>query len=202
MLIRLISFLSPILLAIAIPFLLTKSADTKPLIKQIIPPAIAMLILLFILLVILVIAGGIGFTGFLKLSLFIIAYSVMITAFTLMLLSFNLSGVVVQSIVTILLLLMIGTVFYANPLIEQSSGETRQSIIQCAINLNPILIIGADFFNYDMILAPQMYKISLIQYYPHNYPEWYCVTGVYLAIALILFILARIKLRFLPHKAS
>jgi len=202
MLLRLISFLSPVLLAVIIPFLLATIPEPKPLTRKIIPPTIALLTLLLILAAVSIISGGIGFTGFLKLSIFIIAYSVMITAFTLMLLSFNLAGIIVQVIVTLPLLLMSSAIFYVNPLIELSAGAARQSIIQCSINLNPILIIGADFFNYDMILAPQMYKISFIQYYPHNYPEWHYVTGIYLFAALISFIILRIRMRFLSDKAG
>lgn len=192
---RLVCYLSPIVLGIIIPFLLNQfHKDKQTRYRKIIPSVFTLLLILIIILGVSIFTGGLNFIGFIKIAVFLFAYSLMIMALYIMLTSIGLSGILSQVIVIMPVLLMNGTVFYANPLIESvTSNQFREMIVQWSINLNPMLIIGANFFNYDMILAPQMYKLSLIQYYPHYYSSWGYVVSGYLFITAICFGITMLK---------
>jgi len=194
MLTKFVCYLSPVILGIIIPFLLNHLIKDKTLSRKIIPSGIALLLILIIILAVSVFTGGLNLLGFIKVAVFLLAYTLLIMSLYIMLTSIGFSGILSQVIVTTLVLLMSGTVFYTNPFIESiSSGHFRETLIQCSINLNPMLVIGANFFNYDTMLAPQMYKLSLIQYYPHYYLSWGYVIIGYLIVTLVCFGIIMIK---------
>lgn len=183
MLTRLVAYLSPVILALVIPFLLNQR---KKKVEVLIAVGIPTFCVGVVLAVVVIFSGGLTFVSYLKLVLFLIIYGLMIGSLCLLLVSLGVSGNLMQVIVTLITFLMLGTVFYANPLIESApSNQIRQAIVQWSINLNPILIIAGTVFNYDIMLSPLMYRISLIQYYPHYYPEWWNFIAAYLVVGVI-----------------
>lgn len=215
---RFVCYLSPVIIGIIIPFLLNhpvkdppepRQTDTvglgsrragKTLSRKIIPSGITLLLILVIILCVSVFTGGLTPLSFIALASFLLVYTLMIMVVYFMLTSIGFSGIISQVIVIILILLMSGTVFYANPLIETAPSPLRGMIVQWSINLNPMLIISANFFNYDMILAPQMYKLSLIQYYPHYYLAWGYVVIGYLIVTMVCFCIIMVKRSFIKYK--
>lgn len=188
MLTRFLAYLSPVIMALVIPFLLNhpKTRFTNYRLQVLIPAGISVLIILIALAVVVIFSGGLTLVGYLKLAAFLIGYGLMLTSLCLLMMSSAVSSNLTQVIVTALAFLMLGTVFYANPLIESTpSNQIRQGIVQWSINLNPILVIAGTVFNYDIMLSPLMYRISLIQYYPHYYPEWWNFIVAYLVVGLI-----------------
>lgn len=201
MLTRFFGFLSLPILSLIIPFLLNRNKKKS---RVLMPAGIGISIVLVILGIVAIFSGGLSFIGFLKLSLFLVCYALMLVSVFFLITSFGFSGNLTQVIVTIIAFLMIGTVFYANPFIESASSQVRPAIIQWTINLNPIVIIAANFFSYDPMLSPVMYKLSLIQYYPHYYPSWgYVVLGYLIvsAICLLIFVILS-KYKYKDDKLS
>lgn len=204
MFIRLIIYLTPLLIGLLTPFLMNwkgvrEHIKTRTFLKSLLAFKSVLIVvfsLIFILSLVFLFGGG-GFVKFFNLLLFLIGFSVLIISLFILLVTLGISGNLSQFMLTMLVVLMYGTVFCANPLIEtyKNDQETRQTIIGLAVNLNPMLVIAGNFFDHDLMRAQHMYRISLIgPYYPYSYTDWRYLLIGYLITAILCLALTRIIL--------
>jgi hypothetical protein len=86
---------------------------------------------------------------------------------------------------------LLGTVFYADPLIEaEQSPESRSAVIHAALAVNPVTVISGSLLEFDLMRRPVMYgRISVIQRYQFSYPrDWWEVLAGYAAVSFVLFL--------------
>ncbi len=83
---------------------------------------------------------------------------------------------------------LMGTVFYADPIIEaQGSSEAKRMVIRAALTINPITAISGSLLGFDMMREQIMYdRISVIaRWYKVPYPEWWQAMCGYLALSVV-----------------
>ncbi len=91
---------------------------------------------------------------------------------------------------------MMGTVFYADPIVEaQKSPEARSMVIRGILATNPLTAISWSLLEFDLMRRQLMYdRISVIggSYGEpgHNvsYPTWWGTAGAYVIVAFVLFV--------------
>lgn len=194
-------FLTPIVLGLLIPFLANsqrftcriKSASLLRLLVIFQPIFLVTLAIVLFASVLLVFYGK-SILNAVGLMVFLIGLGIWIIALIMLGYSLGISGNLIQMLVTLVILLMCGTVFYANPFIElyQNTASIRNVIIAGTINLNPILVIGSNFLNQNLLLEPMLYDFSLIQYYPHYYLPWYDILSGFLGGTVLILVICGI----------
>lgn len=186
MLSRFASYLCLIILSLVIPFLLNRRDKNSSLFRRLKPVGILFGIIALILIVLAVSSGGLGFINTLKLILFLLCYSMLLAGLCLLAIALGASGAVSQVIVTLISLLMMGTIFYANTFVDASiSTELRKVIVQWSINLNPLITIGSQVFSDDMLRLPVIYQATSIHYYPYYYPSLGIISLYYFIISIV-----------------
>jgi hypothetical protein len=121
------------------------------------------------------------------LVVFISGFGVMVGSLCYLLMT-RLSGNVTQLVISLLVGLMMGTVFYANPIIElvRQNLVLRQLVIKMVMVVNPMLVIAGNFFSHDILRGRQLYYLSDIgPFYPYTYPAWGSVLAGYVIISLV-----------------
>lgn len=209
MAIRLIIYLSPLLLGLITPFLMNtkrvyEHTQKRSILKllSIFIPAFIVTFGLILILSLSFLFSGVDFTKSLNLLLFLVGFNGLIISLFILLIRLGVSSNLSQLIIMVLVIMMCGTVFYANPFIEtyRTDQEIRQTIINLAVNLNPILVIAGNFWGHDLLRAQQMYQISLIgPYYPYSYTDWRYLLIGYWVIAILCLAISQIVL---PRKSS
>ncbi|MFO7897564.1 MAG: hypothetical protein R6V58_00715 [Planctomycetota bacterium] len=84
---------------------------------------------------------------------------------------------------------LMGTVFYANPLVERDqSPEARGRVIRVVLAVNPMAAISYSLLRFDMMRRQLMYdRISVIaRWYRVTYPAWWQTACGYAAAAGLL----------------
>lgn len=209
MAIRLVIYLSPLLIGLITPFLMNtkgirEHAKIHAFLKFLLVFKTAFIVTFgsILILSLSVLFSGADFIKSLNLLLFLVGFNGLIISLFILLIRLGVSSNLSQLIVTVLVIMMCGTVFYANPFIEtyRADQEIRQTIINLAVNLNPMLVIAGNFFGHDLLRAQQMYQLSLIgPYYPYSYTDWrYLVIG-YWVIAILCLTISQIVL---PRQSS
>ena len=84
---------------------------------------------------------------------------------------------------------LVGTVFYADPIIEaQKTPEARSRVITVALALNPITAVSRSLLGVDLLRRPVMYdRISVIgRWYQTPYGTWWKTACGYLAASVVM----------------
>lgn len=89
---------------------------------------------------------------------------------------------------------LIGTVFYADPIVEvQKSPEARSMAIRVILGSNPLTAISWSLLEFDLMRRQLMYdRISVIGgHYGEpghtvSYPEWWRTAGAYLIVSAVM----------------
>lgn len=92
---------------------------------------------------------------------------------------------------------LMGTVFYADPIIEaQRSSEAKGFVIRAVLATNPITAISWSLLQFDLMHRPLMYgSISVIGDHYTPYPDWWTTLCGYLAISAVTLIGAELLRR-------
>ncbi|MBI4713081.1 MAG: hypothetical protein HY762_07265 [Planctomycetes bacterium] len=191
MLLPIVAYISPLIIGLLIIFLL----KTGHRLKRVIITSLIISALFWLITGLLnILSAKSGFslsiTQWLGLGIFYLGYGILISGVFYLLTSLKVFAPVTQVVVSIGALLMNSTVFYANPIIESvaANQQTRQWLIKSVININPMIVIAANFFNHDILRAGKMYAVSVIgPYYQYSYPGWRWVLLVYLVLGLVCF---------------
>jgi hypothetical protein len=100
---------------------------------------------------------------------------------------------------------LLGTVFYADPIIEaQRSSEARGTVIHAALAVNPVTAISGSLLHFDLMRRTVMYgRISVIgQWYPFDYPDWWTVLAGYAGVSVVLLSGAALLRRYRALKLT
>ena len=184
-----IAYLTPLVLGIGIPFIMNTTQTS--LRKQVSISLLLWAVLSAVLIGTKLITHSAIPISYLKLCgmvVFILSFGIFIGA-GFYLLKKWLSGSLAQLIMGLLLGLMAGSVFYANPIIElvKDNLVLRQLVIKWAIIVNPILIMAGNFFGQDILRGRQLYSLCDIgPFYAYNYPSWMSISLGYLIVSLVL----------------
>jgi hypothetical protein len=83
---------------------------------------------------------------------------------------------------------LLGTVFYADPVIEaRQDPETRSVVIGAVLSANPVMAISGSLLRHDLLRQELMYgKISVIASYRVSYPEWWKTSIEYLVLSAVM----------------
>ena len=84
---------------------------------------------------------------------------------------------------------LMGTVFYADPIVEaQPSPKARSVAIRAALAVNPITAISWSLLEYDLMRRQIMYdRISVIgRWYRTPYPQWWATACGYVALSVVI----------------
>lgn len=191
MLLPIVAYISPLIIGLLIPFLLKAEYSLKRLIiTSLIISGLFWLITGLLNILSAKSGFSLSITQWLGLGIFYLGYAMLISGVSYLLTSLKVSAPVTQVVVSIGVLLMNSTVFYANPIIESvaANQQARQWAIKSVININPMIVIAANFFNHDILRAGKMYALSVIgPYYPYSYPAWGWILLVYLTFGLVCF---------------
>ena len=184
----LLAFLSPLLVGLATPFLLAQYS------KQGTKKAVTMLggfvIAIAIILILLSVTFKVNLTNALKLCLFLAAFE-MALAGGFYLLSILFNAKISQLLISLLVVAMLGTIFYFNPIIEkyEESGYTSGQIAEVcnvALQANPYGVVSGSIFGIDFIRENKgIYRNSLISLYNFRYPDWTKVLAGYIIFSVI-----------------
>ncbi len=100
-----------------------------------------------------------------------------------------------QVAATLALLLLIGGVFAANPLVEslQGNAPVRQTVIDVAVGWNPMLVLGGRILGIDLMHGDLMYsRLSVIaRYYRFEIPAWGGVAAGYAGFGAVAWLAGR-----------
>ncbi len=96
--------------------------------------------------------------------------------------------------------LMVGTLFYFDPILEEAQGgppESFQARIDIAMEWNPYVVMAYSIFEDDLLTHRSLYTRTLLADLPRVYPDWSRSAFRYLALAgaLSLFFLGSSFLR-------
>ena len=127
-----------------------------------------------------------------NLAMFLIFVSILLAIFSL-----SKSKIFSTFIMQIFYLVLFGSVFYANPIVESATNTlTRSSIINFILSINP-MIMGSAIINVDLIRMPFLYDNSVIQFYNFEYPAQIGLLGlIIMPFVFILLSLLFYKLRY------
>ncbi|MEK7448674.1 MAG: hypothetical protein AAB019_04230, partial [Planctomycetota bacterium] len=78
----------------------------------------------------------------------------------------------------------------------------KQSLINIALNFNPVTVLAANFFQHDLMRAPEMYNYSVIGVSYYSYAVWWKVAAGYAVLSIIFFILGKSYALLFPGKFS
>lgn len=92
--------------------------------------------------------------------------------------------------------LLLGTVFYADPVIEATEGRkgTRAAVIAVAVGANPILVLAQHVCDEDL-LHTSLYGRSTIGDHPFSYPDPWQPAAAFVGVAAALLGIARLVRR-------
>ncbi|MBI4833803.1 MAG: hypothetical protein HY811_03135 [Planctomycetes bacterium] len=188
MLSRFASYLGLIILSLAIPFILSRRKENASPFWPLKTAGIAFGDVCLVLIILVASSGGAGFGGAFKLAAFLLSYCVLLTGLYFLLCALGAPGVAAQAMVTLTAFLMMGTLFYADTLIDAVSAEARKAVLQWLINLNPLVTIGSQVFGDDFLRLPVVYRTTTIHYYPYSYPSLWTVILWYWAVGGVSFL--------------
>ena len=136
---------------------------------------------------------------------FLLAFAWFLASLTCVLTRLRLRPRAAQALATLVALLMLGQVFFANTLVEAAPGQSaRMLAIDATLWTNPWLIIGGSILEADPLRSENLYEWSVLIYYAFRYPasaiaslplRALFLTGVYAAGGIALQCLASLLRR-------
>ena len=189
--------LESVLLAVVAPFLAARGSGGR--LRSVLLPLVAV-VLIGIVLFAAAARGAVPLSAILWSHLFLLSFAWLLAALALALVTLRLRAATAQLVVTLLALLMLGQVFFANSLVEAAAGErSKMLVIDAVLWTNPWLIVGGSILQADPLRSENLYEWSVIIYYGFQYPGssisavWLralFLTGVYAGCAGLLQALA------------
>ena len=199
-----ISYLSPLLLGLVVPFLIAFRNDKVSLLRIVLykvtlPVIIVMIIVSILNIIYLNNPFSLTIINSLQLTVFLWLWALMTAGVCYLFITLGVDKNLIYIIISILILLTNTTIFYINPFINACQQNTilRQGVIKIAMNINPILVIAGNFFKHDILRSNSMYSICDIgPYYFYGYANWINVLLYYILISILTFGLAVISRKY------
>ena len=190
---RLVALISPIVVGFIIPFLIAITVNRVNRHRTAIIRCVLFLLILFAILYVLSIVCGEYAVTFAKLAVFLSAFAVLIFSLFYLLSALRLPSLISQVVIYLVVILMVGTIFWFNPIIEnaESSGLSSEDITDranLALALNPYVVVGS-ILNMDVMRFNILYSSSLIAKYNFRYTSWTTVAIWYMVFSATVFVL-------------
>ncbi len=186
-----------VLLAVASPFLAARGSGAW--LRLVFAP-LAAVPLLSLVLCAVASRGNVPLARLAWCQAFLLAFACLVAALTLVLRSLRLRDSTAQAAATVVALLMLGQVFFANALVEAAPGpRARMLVVDATLWTNPWLIVGGSILEADPLRSEKLYEWSVIIYYGFRYPastiaslplRALLLTAIYAAVAAALHSLA------------
>ena len=104
-------------------------------------------------------------------QLFLLGFAFLLSAVVSLVAACGARPATAQFAATFLALAMLGSVFFANALVEAAEGESaKMSVIHAVLWTNPWLIVGGSILEADPLRSENLYSWSVIIYYGFRYP--------------------------------
>ena len=132
--------------------------------------------------------GAAPFVGGLAAQLVILAFCLLLASVFALIRCSGSELLVAQLVSIFVACALMGTIFYADPLVEaQRSPEARSMMITGILATNPITAISWSLLEFDLMRQQLMYdSISVIgRWYRTPYPKWWSTTLVYTAVSAV-----------------
>ena len=186
---RILAFLSPLLAGLLVPFLLALARDRKWSRPAALAAAPLGVVSLIVLLLMAWIPSGDRFSCWLELSCFLLAFGVLLFGLFHLLLGLGRSTTLAQIGTGLLVLLMVGTLFYFDPLLEQvREAGTLHTRVEWAMKGNPYVVVASSIFEEDVLTRPFLYRHTLLADLPRSYPEWPPVALGYVVLGFFSYV--------------
>ena len=190
---RLAALSSPLLIGFIIPFLIAITVNRVNRHRTAIIRCVLFLLILFAILYVLSIVCGEYVITFAELAVFLSAFAVLIFSIFYLLSALRLLPIISQVVIYLVVILMVGTIFWFNPIIEdaESSGLSSGDITDranLALTLNPYVVVGS-ILDMDVMRFNILYRSSLIAKYNFRYPSWTAVAIWYMVFSATVFVL-------------
>lgn len=185
---HLLAMLAPLLLGLVLPLALALGWARPQRWRWAVKTALLVFAAVGALLLIFAMLYGAALGTWLNLALFLLAYGVLVVSVMQLGLLVRMGPATAQIFTSLIVILMVGTVFYFNPIIEAAALEQKQSMVDLAMTMNPWIIIGGPVLGGDPLRARWLYSFSQVGVFNFLYPPWYDVAFMYLAVSLVLFL--------------
>lgn len=104
-------------------------------------------------------------------QVFLLGFAFLLSAVVSLIAACGARRATAQFVATGLALAMLGSVFFANALVEAAEGESaKMSVINTVLWTNPWLIVGGSILEADPLRSENLYSWSVIIYYGFQYP--------------------------------
>ena len=194
------ALLSPLLLGIFVPLVLALGREGSWTVRRRVASLVALLLSWTLLLGVLWIASAEPFSRLAASLAFLGAWSGFLVGLFHALVGLRIPAFLAQVSCGFAVVLMVGTLFYFDPILEEAQGgppESFQARIDIAMEWNPYVVMAYSIFEDDLLTHRSLYTRTLLADLPRVYPDWSRSAFRYLALAgaLSLFFLGSSFLR-------
>ena len=180
------ALLSPLILGILIPFLFARAGEKEWSVRGRLRAFVGLLLFWMVLLGTLWALSDEPFSRLLSTLGFLGAWSGFLVGLFHFFVGLRLPGVFSQVLCSFLVILMVGTLFYFNPILEAAEGgspETFQSRVDLAMEWNPWVVMSYSIFEDDLLTHRSLYTRTRLADLPRIYPDWGSIALRYLFLA-------------------
>jgi len=147
------------------------------------------------LLVLLVASFGESFEAFLKTAAILLAFGAFVVRLSLFGESLRAPREATQVVSGILVVALVGSVFWAGPLIREAAdtdpgGKATYRRISTAVAVSPYMVLGYSVFGHDPLHSTDLYALGLHDY-QFQKPGWGSTSLGYAIAGLVLYLLSR-----------
>ncbi len=180
------ALLSPLVLGIILPFLFARAGEKEWSVRGRLKAFVGLLLFWTLLLAALWVGSDEPFSRLLSTLGFLGAWSGFVVGLFHLFVGIRLPGVLSQILCSFLVILMVGTLFYFNPILEAAEGgspETFQSRVDLAMEWNPWVVMAYSIFEDDLLTHRSLYTRTRLADLPRIYPDWSVIALRYLFLA-------------------
>ncbi len=183
---QLVALLSPLLLGIFVPFLFALGREKEWTVCRRGAVLLVFLALWTLLLGGLWVASSEPFPRLTATLAFLGSWCGFLTGLFHALVGLRIPPFLSQVLCGFLVVLMVGTLFYFDPILEEAQGGTRESFqarVDIAMEWNPWVVMAYSIFEDDLLTHRSLYTRTLLADLPRTYPDWGRNALWYLALA-------------------
>jgi hypothetical protein len=203
---RTLAYASPVIVGFALPCVLALARERSWPRRAYFAAAPISVVAMVALLFVTWTFSGERFARLLEVSCFLLAYGAFLFGLFHFAMGFGLPPVVAQIVAGVVVVLMAGTVFYFDPILEHAietnaPREQLQSRIDAAMEWNPYVVVATSIFDEDVLTRRVLYSRTLLSDLPRSYPQWpqvalaYVILGFFLHVGYLGMTALRLKVQ-------
>jgi hypothetical protein len=198
---RIVAFASPLFLGFLLPFTLALGREKQWSLRKRAAAAALTPVFWLLLLFLLWSFSGDRISRFLQTAAFLLAFSSFLIGLFHLIVGFRLPPAVAQIFSGLMVVLMVGTLFYFDPILERSSAVQLPDRVALALEWNPYAVMAYSIFEEDVLTRRILYTRTLLADLQHGYPDWtraalgYVLLGFWLYVGSLGLLALRMKFR-------